>query len=101
VLTTDRRGCPYSGARRAADREPTVLMAGILSSSPRTRRPDDRYAAFLIMPATLPNASTSAAAVAAAAAVPHRDCVGDESFCLAISLPENETRGDDRHRSAC
>jgi hypothetical protein len=75
-------------------------MAGILSSSPRTRRPDDRYAAFLIMPATLSNASASAAAVAAAA-VPHGDCVGDESFFQAISLLENETRGDDRHRSAC
>ncbi len=45
----------------------TVLMAGILSSSPRTRLPDDRYAAFLIMPATLFNASAAAAAVAATA----------------------------------
>ena len=48
----------------------TVLMAGILSSSPRTRLPDhtddsDRSTAFLIMPATLSNAP------AAAAAVPH------------------------------
>ena len=74
----------------------TVLMAGILSSSPRTRLPDDRYTAFLIMPATLSNAS------AAAAAVPYSDCVGGKSSCLAFSLPENEIpAGDDQHRGAC
>ena len=49
---------------------PAVLMAGILSSSPRTRLPDDRYTAFLIIPATLSNASAAAAAVATVAAVP-------------------------------
>jgi hypothetical protein len=32
--------------------------------------PDDRYTAFLIMPATLSNASAAAAAAAAVAAVP-------------------------------
>ena len=66
-----------------------VLMEGILSSSPRTRLPDERYTAFLIMPVALSNASVAAAAVAAVAAVPHSDCVRDESFCLGGSLPEN------------
>jgi hypothetical protein len=72
-------------------------MAGILSSSPRTRLPDDRNTVFLIMPATLSNASAAAAAVVAVAAVSHSNCVGDESFCPAVSLPENETP---RRRSA-
>ena len=86
-----------SGRSRAAD-----LMAGIMSSSPRTRLHADRYTAFLIMPATLPNSSAAAVVDAAVAAVPHIDCVGDESSCLAFSLPENETpAGDDQHRSAC
>jgi hypothetical protein len=34
----------------------TVLMAGVLSSSQRTRLPDDRHPAFLIMPAALSSA---------------------------------------------
>ena len=76
-------------------------MGRILSSSPRTRLPDDQYTVFLIMPATLSNASAAAVAVAAVAAVPYGDCVGGKSSCLAFSLPENETRGDDQHRSAC
>ena len=77
-------------------------MAGILSSSPRTRLPDDQYTVFLIMPATLSNASAAAAAAAAVAAVPYGDCVAGKSSCLAVSLPENdsllenETRGDDQ-----
>ena len=66
-------------------------MAGVLASSPRTRLPDDRYTAFLIMPATLSNASAAAAAVAAGVTVPHGDGIGDESSCLAGSIPENET----------
>ena len=66
-------------------------MAGILSSSPRTRLLDDRYTAFLIMPATLSTASAAAAAAAAVAAVPYSKCVGAESSCLVLSLPENET----------
>jgi hypothetical protein len=63
----------------------TVLMAGILSSSPRTRLPNDQYTAFLIMPATLSNASATAAAVT------YSDCVGGKtrSSCLAFPLPEN------------
>ena len=76
-------------------------MGGILSSSPRTRLPNDRYTAFLIMPVALSNASAAAAAAAAVAAVPYGDCVAGKSSCLALSLPENETRGDDQHRSAC
>ena len=69
------------------------MIAGTLS--PRTRLPDDRYTAFLIMPATLSSASAAAAAAAAVAALSHSDCVGDEGSCLAISLPENETPAGD------
>ena len=72
-------------------RSGAVWMGGILSSSLRTRLPDDQYTVFLIMPATLSNASTAAAAAAAVAAVPHSDCAGDESRGLAFSPPENQT----------
>ncbi len=63
----------------------TVLTGGILSSSPRTRLPDYRYTAFLIMPETLSNASAAAAAAAAVAPVPYSKCVGAESSCLLLS----------------
>ena len=62
------------------------MIAGPLS--PRTRLPDDRYTAFLIMPATLSNASAAETAIEP---VPHSKCAGAESSCLVLSMPENET----------
>ena len=83
----------------------TVLMAGSLSSSPRTRLTDDRYTDFSIMPATLSNASAAAAAAAAVATVPHSDSVRDESSGLLSGVfasgGTRDARGDDQHRSAC
>jgi hypothetical protein len=48
VQTTDRRRMSIFRSTSSGRSGDTVLMGGILSSSPRTRLPDDRYTVFLI-----------------------------------------------------
>ncbi len=116
VLRITKRDCPFVGPAPIQSRGDwstgdwsassgrsgaTVLMGGILSSSPRprTRLPDDRYAVFLIMPA---KSSNPARPPQRLQWLPYHMAIasGGKSSCPACSLPEDETRGDDQHRSA-
>ena len=80
---------PHSGTNR---HRPQSL------SLPGSRLPDDRYTTFLIVPATLSNASAAAAAVAA---VCHSDGAGGKSSCPGFASGKRDVRGNDLHRSSC
>jgi hypothetical protein len=74
-----------------------VLMAGILSSSPRTRLPRRSIRRLLDHACDTVQRVRRRGCSGCRGSLPHGDCIGDESSCLAVSLPENETP---RRRSA-